>query len=191
MHLSNCLVANFKTEFYNMKFPRFTQMLALTAVLFLGMALGIGEKAPDFTLQGSDGESYHLADLVEEGAVVLAWYPKAFTRGCTIECKSLVEKGHLIREYKASYFMVSVDPIEEVTKFAESMEADFPLLADPDKSVAQLYGVMSNYGFSSRHNIYIDTNGNVVGIDTKVNPETAAEDIAARLGELGIEKREA
>ena len=164
------------------------QALAFALAAVLGTALTIGDSAPDFSLQGSDGKTYQLSELLQEGAVVLAWYPKAFTKGCTIECKSLTEKGHLIREYEATYFMVSVDPIEDVTKFAESMAADFPLLADPDKSVAQQYGVM--YGFSNRHNVYIGTDGKVLAVDTKVNPQTAAEDIAARLGELGIAKRE-
>ena len=170
---------------------RLVQALALSLAAIFGTALTIGDQAPDFTLQGSDGKTYQLSELIQEGAVVLAWYPKAFTKGCTIECKSLTEKGHLIREYAVTYFMVSVDPLEDVTKFAESMAADFPLLADPDKSVAQQYGVMSPYGFSSRHNVYIGTDGNVLAVDTKVNPETAAEDIAARLEELGIAKREA
>ena len=164
----------------------FSLMVAM--VLALGTALTVGDKAPDFTLQGSDGKSYQLSELIEDQAVVLAWYPKAFTKGCTIECKSLTEKGHLIREYEVAYFMVSVDPIEDVTKFAESMQADFPLLADPDKTVAESYGVMSDWGFSSRHNVYIGTDGTVLAIDEKVNPETAAEDIATRLGELGVAK---
>ncbi|MYD43537.1 MAG: redoxin domain-containing protein [Gammaproteobacteria bacterium] len=173
-----------------MKVPSYFRASALAAVLVLGTALSVGDAAPDFTLQGSDGQTYRLADLTQDGAVVLAWYPKAFTRGCTIECKSLTENGHLIREYAATYFMVSVDPLEEVTKFAESMQADFPLLADPDKSVAKQYGVMSDYGFSNRHNVYIGNDGNVLAIETSVNPSTAAEDIAAKLAELGIAKRE-
>ncbi len=169
---------------------RFFQAVALALTAILGTALSVGDSAPDFSLQGSDGKTYQLSELLQEGAVVLAWYPKAFTKGCTIECKSLTENGNLIREYKATYFMVSVDPIEDVTKFAESMSADFPLLADPDKSVAQQYGVMSPYGFSNRHNVYIGTDGKVLAVDTTVNPSTAAEDIAARLGELGIAKHE-
>ena len=171
-----------------MKFRTFFRSLAVATVVVLGTALSVGDSAPNFTLQGSDGNTYQLSELIQEGAVVLAWYPKAFTLGCTIECKSLTENGHLIREYNASYFMISVDPLEEVTKFAESMEADFPLLADPDKSVAAQYGVMSEHGFSNRHNIYIGSNGEVLAIDTTVNPSTAAEDIAARLSELGIAK---
>ena len=172
-----------------MRVARPLKVLMLALTVTLGTALSIGDKAPEFNLAGSDGQSYQLSELIQDRAVVLAWYPKAFTRGCTIECKSLVEKGDLIREFDVAYFMVSVDPIEEVTKFAESMAADFPLLADPDTSVAQQYGVMSGSGYSSRHNIYIGTDGRVLGIDTKVNPSTAAEDIAARLEELGVAKR--
>lgn len=173
-----------------MRIARPFHLLILALAITLGTALAIGDKAPDFNLAGSDGQNYQLSELLKDRAVVLAWYPKAFTRGCTIECKSLTEKGDLIREFDVAYFMVSVDPLDEVTKFAESMAADFPLLADPDKSVAEQYGVMSEYGFSSRHNIYIDTDGRVLGIDTKVNPSTAAEDIAARLAELGVAKRD-
>lgn len=165
------------------------RVLIVVFTLMFATGIAVDDAAPDFTLQGSDGETYTLSELVKEQAVVLAWYPKAFTSGCTIECKSLVEKGHLIRAYNVAYFMISVDPIEEVTKFAESMQADFPLLADPDKSTAELYGVMSSYGFSKRQNVYIGMDGKVLAIDQKVNPESAAEDIAARLGELGISKR--
>lgn len=166
------------------------RLFAVFAAVCLLTGLGINDAAPDFELQGSDGETYKLSSVLEDGAVVLAWYPKAFTSGCTIECKSLVEKGYLIREYNVSYFMVSVDPIEEVTKFGESMSADFPLLADPSKEVAEKYGVVSQWGFAKRHNVYINSEGKVIAIDEKVNPETAAEDIAARLGELGISKKE-
>ena len=171
---------------------KFTNLFKVGLSL-LGLALitglGVDDTAPDFELQGSDGKTYKLSDLLAEQAVVLAWYPKAFTSGCTVECKSLVEKGDLIREFDVAYFMVSVDPLDDVTRFAKSLAADFPLLADPNKAVAEQYGVISNWGFAKRQNIYINMSGKVIGIDEKVNPETAAEDIAARLSELGIAKR--
>ena len=73
-------------------------------------ALEVGDPAPDFTLQGSDGKTYRLADYKGKQAVVVAWFPKAYTSGCTIECKSLAKNGHLIRQYDVSYFMASADP---------------------------------------------------------------------------------
>src|SRR6476660_7076967 len=96
--------------------------------------LKVGDRAPDFTLQASDGKTYKLSDFKGKQAVVLAWFPKAFTQGCTIECKSLAANGDKIRKFNVSYFMISVDPVEENTKFAASEKADFPMLADPTKA---------------------------------------------------------
>ncbi|HUR54342.1 MAG TPA: redoxin domain-containing protein, partial [Gemmataceae bacterium] len=108
--------------------------------------LKVGDMAPDFTLKGSDGKTYKLSDYRGKQAVVLAWFPKASTRGCTIECKSLAENGDKLKTYQVAYFMASVDPIDgdQGNKaFAESMKADFPLLSDSTKATAQKYGVLT------------------------------------------------
>lgn len=153
--------------------------------------LQVGDPAPDFSLQGSDGNTYTLADYRDKQAVVLAWFPRAYTRGCTIECKSLAENGHLLRAYDVAYFMASVDPLEDNIGFAEETGADFPLLSDPTREVAKAYGVLSLLGFANRYTIYIGADGSVLKIDTDVNPATSAQDMAATLGELGIAKRPA
>ncbi len=150
--------------------------------------LAVGDMAPDFTLQASDGNTYTLSDFRGEQAVVIAWYPKAFTSGCTIECKSLAENGDMIREYDVTYFMASVDPIEENTAFAEEQNADFPLLSDPSKDTANAYGVLNGREFASRWTFYIGKDGRVLYIDKEVAPATSAEDMAAKLGELGVDK---
>src|SRR6266571_2687071 len=74
--------------------------------------LKVGDMAPNFSLPASDGKTYSLADFKGKKAVVLAWFPKAFTQGCTIECKSLAEHGDMIDKYNAKYFMISVDPLD-------------------------------------------------------------------------------
>ncbi len=149
----------------------------------------VGDMAPAFTLQASDGNTYTLADFRGEQAVVIAWYPKAFTRGCTIECKSLAENGDMIREYNVTYFMASVDPLEENIAFANEHKADFPLLSDPTKETATAYGVLGGRQVASRWTFYIGKEGRILHIDKRVNPATSAEDMAAKLGELGVEVR--
>jgi len=151
--------------------------------------LKVGDPAPDFSLPATDGKTYKLSDFKGKQAVVVAWFPKAFTQGCTIECKSLAEKGHLIKGYQATYFMASVDALEENTKFGAEHKADFPLLSDPTKKTAEAYGVLSQRGVANRWTFYIGKDRKIQFIDKAVKPPTSAEDMAAKLGELNTAKR--
>jgi peroxiredoxin Q/BCP len=121
--------------------------------------------------------------------VVLAWFPKAFTSGCTIECKSLAEHGDMIKKFDVKYFMASVDPVDENKRFGEEHKADFPLLSDPTKKTAEAYGVLGARGVANRWTFYIGTDGKILAIDKEVKPATSAEDMAAKLGELGVKKQ--
>ena len=168
-----------------------TLLTVLLTLLFVPTAysLEVGDMAPDFSLAATDGKTYTLSEFQGEQAVVIAWFPRAYTRGCTIECKSLAEKGHLIKKYQATYFMASVDPLEDNKGFAAKHNADFPLLSDPDKTTAAAYDVLHEKGFSVRHTFYIDLDGRISAIDRDVKPATSAEDMAATLGELGVSLR--
>lgn len=87
--------------------------------------------------------------------------------------------------------MASVDPLEGEgghLAFAKSERADFPLLSDPDKSVATKYGVLSARGFANRWTFYIDKRGKVAHIEKTVNPATSAEGMLAKLGELKVRR---
>jgi len=156
--------------------------------------LKVGDPAPDFSLSASDGKTYKLSDFKGKKAVVLAWFPKAFTSGCTIECKSLAANGGKIRQYDVAYFMASVDPVEGEKgnkAFAESEKADFPILGDPTKETAKAYGVLHpERGFAMRWTFYIDKNGTIAAIDKEVKPATSAEDVVAKLGELKVARIE-
>jgi peroxiredoxin Q/BCP len=173
-----------------MRLGKFFALLVVFSLSSLATAetLKVGEQAPAFSLQGSDGNTYNLADYVGKQAVVLAWFPKAFTSGCTIECKSLAENGHLIREFDVTYFMASTDPLDQTIAFAEASEADFPLLSDPSTETAGDYGVLVS-GVARRHTIYIGSDGKILKVDTSVRPASSAEDMAATLAELAIPKR--
>jgi len=179
----------------------------LTASLVLGLAsaamaqtvdLKVGDQAPNFKLQATDGKTYQLSDFKGKQAVVVAWFPAAFTRGCTIECKSLADNGDKIKMYDVSYFMASVDPIEKNTEFAkatsvklgdqqvEKKEADFPLLSDPTKETAKAYGVLNERGVANRWTFYIDKTGKISYIEKTVKPDTSASDMIAKLMDLKV-----
>ena len=169
--------------------------LFLLAALVLPAAhadLSVGDTAPDFALEGTDGKIHRLSELVGEGGtevIVVAWFPRAYTRGCTIECKSLAENGHLLRVFDVAYYMASTDPIEDNKGFGAENDADFPLLSDPTSETAEAYGVLRPEGYAARHTFYIGQDREVLAIDREVRPATSAEDMAAKLAELGIPKR--
>ena len=164
--------------------------LLLTLGSQMVVGLEVGDVAPDFKLQGTDGKTHHLQEYLSEGAVVLAWFPKAYTSGCTIECKSLAENGHLLKPFNMHYFMASVDPLAKNMGFAKQQQADFPLLSDPDKDIAKAYGVLSSRGYDVRHTFYIRSQGRILKIDRNVRPATSAEEMAKNLKALSISKKE-
>ncbi len=152
--------------------------------------LNVGQAAPNFTLPGSDGQTYHLADYRGKQVVVLAWFPKAFTPGCTTECKTLAAEGAKLRHYDAAYFTVSVDTPEKNQKFAQSLAADYPILSDPDGKVARAYGVTGLVQrWACRWTFYIGLDGKILDIDKNVHPSTSATDVANRLKQLGVAER--
>src|SRR5688572_18217756 len=168
------------------------------------MVVNVGDMAPDFSLPGTDGKTHKLSEYRGKTAVVIAWFPRAFTGGCTIECKSLSDNGATIKMYDVAYFMASVDTVEDNTKFAkatsvtlpgrggaaptvvEKKEADFPILSDPTKEVATKYGVLNQGGTASRWTFYIDKTGKIAYIEKTVRPATSAEDMVAKLAELTV-----
>jgi peroxiredoxin Q/BCP len=178
------------------------KVLALSLMMVGGLALAVpagaaelkvGDAAPDFTLPATDGKTYKLSDFKGKQAVVLAWFPAAFTQGCTIECKSLAQNGDKIRKFDVTYFMASVDPLEGEKgnkAFAEAYDADFPMLSDAAKKTAEAYGVLNQRGMANRWTFYIDKNGRIAAIDKQVAPATSAEDMLAKLGELKVPARQ-
>jgi thioredoxin-dependent peroxiredoxin len=109
---------------------------ALLCVLNLAAApLKAGDPAPDFSLQGSDGKTYKLSELKGKNAVI-AWFPKAFTGGCTTECKAMKAAGEDLKKFNVNYFTASVDDADtKRPKLTEcSMSAAWPI-AGPFTSI--------------------------------------------------------
>jgi peroxiredoxin Q/BCP len=164
------------------------------ACLFVGSLvaadLKVGDEAPNFELQGSDGKTYKLSDFKGKQAVVVAWFPRAFTGGCTKECKSFKADGEKMRAYNVAYFTASTDPADKNKKFAESLEVDYPILSDPMGKTASAYGIYNEKNdTAARVTFIIDKDGKIAAIDRSVKTESHGADVAEKLKELGVAKK--
>jgi len=176
---------------------KFLATLLLGSLLFLSPAaaadLKVGDTAPDFTMTGTDGKTYKLSELNKQGkAVILAWFPRADTPGCTKECQSFKADGAKMRGYDVAYFTASNDPLENNKKFAEKLGLDYPILSDPDSSVASSYGVLNESAkgkAAKRWTFYIGADGKILAIDKEIKTDTAGGDVATKLGTLGVKKK--
>ena len=146
-----------------------------------------GDIAPDFGLAGSDGRWYRLRDFRGHDAVVIAWFAKAFSVGCTRECASIGSSRGVLRGFKARYFGASVDTVETNRRFAESLGIDYPILSDPSKAVARAYGVLRATGLPARYTFYIGKDGRVLDVDRQVRPASHGLDMTGKLTALGVQ----
>ena len=150
----------------------------------------VGDKAPAFEMKGSDGKTYSLKDFADKQAVIVAWFPKAFTGGCTKECKSMKASGELLKQYKVAYFTASTDTVEKNADFAKSLELDYPILCDPEGKNAKLFGVLQEgKNVASRVTFVIGAHGKLLAVIDKVATETHGEDLAKLLEELKVAKK--
>jgi peroxiredoxin Q/BCP len=150
-----------------------------------------GAQAPDFTLPDQDGNAVSLSDL-RGRPVVLYFYPKADTPGCTTQACGVRDHLPAYEATGAVVLGVSPDPVEAVKKFHDGQNLNFTLLADADHAVCDAYGVWAekqNYGRTYwgalRSTFVIDPDGTVATVIPKVSPKTPDEVVLAALEELG------
>ena len=135
-----------------------------------------GEKAPDFTLPDQDGREVRLSDFRGQ-PVVVYFYPKADTPGCTTQACGVRDHGEDYREAGAVVLGISPDPVGKIAKFADKYDLGFPLLSDEEHKVAEDYGVWvqkSMYGRTymgnERTTYVIDPDGKIKEIFRNVKP---------------------
>ena len=151
-----------------------------------------GESAPEYSFQGSDGKSYSSKDMVGKQAVIIAWFPRAFTGGCTKECKSLKESGAQLKEFEVAYFTASTDDVKKNADFAKSLELDYPILCDPSGENAKKFGVYNaERNAAARVTFVIGKDGKVLAVLDKVNTESHGSELAKLLDVLKIERKKA
>jgi thioredoxin-dependent peroxiredoxin len=149
----------------------------------------VGDPAPDFSLVGTDGMTYKLSDFKGKSAVVVAWFPKADTPGCTTECKNISAEGSKLKAYNVAYFTASVDQPAANKAFSDKFSFNFPILSDPSKQTAEAYGLLSPRGVASRWTIYVGKDGKLLMVDKMIKTGSATADIVANLEKLGVEKK--
>jgi peroxiredoxin Q/BCP len=148
-----------------------------------------GAEAPDFTLPNHDGEPVSLSSL-RGGPVVLYFYPKANTPGCTTQACGIRDHSADYDAAGATVLGVSPDPVNEVKKFHGGQSLNFTLLADEDHAVADLYGTWVEkqmYGRAymgvQRATFLIDADGKVAHVIPKASPKTHDDEVLALLAD--------
>ena len=136
------------------------------------MKVKVGDKAPDFALPNQSGEIISLKDYAGKRSVVLFFYPKDFTMGCTVETKTFSERYDEFKELGAEIIGVSSDTVESHGSFASECNAPFLLLSDQGARVRSLYGVDSSLGLMPGRVTYvIDRDGIVRHVySSQLNP---------------------
>ena len=139
--------------------------------------LSVGNPAPDFTLQDSDGNSYSLSSYKEKNPVIIYFYPKAGTPGCTKQACGIRDSFSKFKENDIVVLGISVDSKESIKEFIKDNNLNFPLLSDENKEVSKAYGVLNNIGVDSRITFIVDKQGNIANILRDVDVETHANDV--------------
>ncbi len=152
--------------------------------------IGPGTPAPDFELPDQDGEPVRLSAL-RGRTVVLYFYPKADTPGCTTQACSIRDRASDYAAAGVKVIGVSPDPVKKVSKFHDKRDLNFTLLADEDHAVCDLFGVWvqkSMYGRTymgaQRATFLIDAGGCVRHVIPKASPKTHDDEVLKALGKL-------
>lgn len=153
-----------------------------TTILLMGFfmkgdKLKVGDQAPDFKLPDADGKLYSLSSYRGKSPVVIYFYPKADTPGCTKQACGIRDDWKKFEEAGIPVFGISVDSIEDLKKFREKYSLNFPLLSDEKKEVTKAYGVLNLLGFASRVTFIVDKEGKIAHIIDKVDVNTHAKEV--------------
>ena len=128
-----------------------------------------GDTAPDFTIPREDGTLVSLYEVLEKGPVVLYFYPRALTAGCTAESCHFRDLAAEFEAVGAQRVGISADPVEKQKRFSDKHSFDYPLLSDPDGSVATHYGVRRRLTMISptkRATFVIGADGKILAVIT-------------------------
>jgi peroxiredoxin Q/BCP len=173
---------------------RFVLMLLVVVVLVLFVPRllsrspmpAVGRAAPDFSLPSQEGTSVSLRDYRGKW-VVLYFYPKDQTPGCTREAHNFQADSAKYAQREAVVLGVSMDSVDSHKRFCAKEGLNFKLLADTDHKVTQAYGSLTNMGvvkFAARNTFIIDPNGKIARVYNSVDPAKHSNEVLAELAQL-------
>ena len=155
-------------------------------MVFAASVPSAGRQAPEFALTSQEGTPVSLKDYRGKW-VVLYFYPKDFSSGCTVEAHNFQRDQPQYQQRNAVVLGVSIDSADSHKQFCTKEGLNFKLLADTDHKVSTAYGSLTNLGlvkFASRHTFIINPEGKVAKVFTEVNPNKHSEEVLAALAEL-------
>jgi peroxiredoxin Q/BCP len=159
-------------------------VFAVFASLHAAELPAVGTKAPAFTLQSQEGKTVSLNDFRGKW-VVLYFYPKDMTQGCTIEAHNFQRDQDQYTAKNAAIVGISADTVDSHQQFCTKENLTFKLLADPDKKIIDEYGSLApNGSVAARNTFIIDPNGVIRKVYTKVNPNPHSTEVLQALSEL-------
>ncbi|MBV8845329.1 MAG: peroxiredoxin [Bryobacterales bacterium] len=174
-------------------------MLAAALVLAVGASVALAAdppavnmKAPDFTLKSQENKTVNLHDFKGKW-VVLYFYPKDMTPGCTIEAHNFQADQPKYDKLNAAIVGVSVDPVDSHVEFCTKENLTFKLLSDVDHKVVNMYGSTQKFGaneVAARNTFLVDPQGNIRKVFLKVDPTPHSKEVLAALEELQKGKSE-
>jgi len=172
-----------------------TSRIVLSAILVAALMVLVasaaeaptaGTKAPDFTLKSQEGKTVSLHDFKGKW-VVLYFYPKDFTQGCTIEAHNFQADQDKYTKMNAAIVGVSVDSVDSHQKFCTTENLTFKLLADEKHEVVNTYGSTQKFGdaeVAARNTFLVDPQGTIRKVFLKVNPNPHSKEVLEALAEL-------
>ena len=166
-----------------MNMLRTTLMAAALALPGTVLAASVGEPAPDFELADQYGATHSLEDFRGKWLVVF-FYPKADTPGCTTEACNFRDNIYAIRGAGAEVVGISVDSVEDQKKFSDKYKLPFTILSDTGGETCDDYGVLRSFGsmeVANRESFIVNPEGLVVKHYEKVSPDTHTQDVIADL----------
>ena len=152
----------------------------------MGAGVKEGDRAPDFSLLAQDGRVVSLHDYIGQRNVVLYFYPKDFTIGCTAETRTFGQNYDRVREVDGEVIGISSDSAESHGSFADECGVKFPLLSDRDGKVRETYGVRASFGLLPGRVTFVVDKGGIVRkvFSSQINPKRHVSEAIEALTEL-------